>query len=180
MTEPGVAAFFLSLARNALDTLRRNKLATTLSVIALIATSTAAFNSRYDERDRYRRVILPDIRQAEARFFGTMEDAAMTENETWRLHYFLAAHSRAREVLAVAKSRWPRTPDGLRAHQELVRYYELITEELAIIRTEMSINEELDYLSEWKEEESRLRRIRGEWALWANPASATPSVSLRR
>jgi hypothetical protein len=43
----------------------------------------------------------------------------------------------------------------------------------------MSIDEELEYLSEWKREERRLQKIRDEWALWAN-VPVSPSALLTR
>ena len=177
MTEPTVRSFLASLAANVLEIVRYNKLPAGLSIAALVITSMAVFRSQYDERDRYRQTILPDLQQAEARFFGSLEDAENAINETWRLHYFLIAHNRARDVLTLAKSRWPRTEAGIRAHNELVRYYELVTEQLAIIRTEMSINEELDYLDEWHRQDSDLGRVRQGWVRWTM-LPATPSVLL--
>jgi hypothetical protein len=166
MIEPTVRSFLASLAGNLIDTIRHHKLPAVLSLAALIFASTAALNSHYDERPRYRQTILPDIQRAENLFFGTIEDARGAVNETWRLHYFLTAHIRARQALALAKSRWPRTIDGVRAHGELVRYYELVTEELAIIRTEMSVNAGLDYLREWDIRSADLSRVRQSWVDW--------------
>jgi hypothetical protein len=163
VSEPSVGDFLSSLCRNLLESARQNKLAASLAVVVLLVTTFFALNSQYDERDRYRRVILPDIERAEAQFFGRIEDSEHAVNELWRLHYFLTAHNKAKDVLNLARSRWPRTQAGIAAHHELVRYYELATEDLAIIRTEMSINENFDYLAAWGKERATLEPIHDRW-----------------
>lgn len=166
MSVPG---FLLSLADAFLAGLRHNKLPAILAVIALLVTTAFALNSQYDERERYRQVIFPDIERAEAQFVITMDDAKKAVNETWRLHYFIAAHSKARDVLRLARSRRPRTLAGIKAHDRLIRYYEFVTEHLAIIRTEMSIDERLDYLGEWEKTKAELQPIHDEWGTWVGP-----------
>jgi hypothetical protein len=168
VSDPSVTQLIDSLFRNLLDNVRRNKLAASLAVIALLVTTTFALNSEYDERDRYRRVILPDIQRAETQFTQRIDDSKNAVNELWRLHYFLTAHNSAKDVLSLAKSRRPRTRAGKQAHNELIRYYELATEELAIIRTEMSIDESFDYLSAWEHESKVIQPIHDRWTRWIN------------
>ncbi len=166
MKEPSLKSFVSSILRNLVDGIRGNRLAAALSLVAFLAVATFALSSQYDERPRYREVILPDIEAAENRFFKTLEAAETAPNETWRLHYFLIAHQEARQVLRVVRRRQPRTRDGIQAHSELIRYYDLVTEAMAIIRTEMSVDEKLDYLNEWKSQQEQLLRIRENWAAW--------------
>jgi hypothetical protein len=141
-----------------------------MALIALLVTTFLALNSEYDERDRYRRVILPDLERAEGQFFGRIADSENAINDLWRLHYFLTAHSKAKDVLNLARSRKPRTKAAIAAHQELIRYYELATEDIAIIRTEMSIDENFDYLAAWSKEQSALEPIHARWKRWVNEA----------
>ena len=161
-----LTGFLGSLVRGFLSLLRDNRLATILSAVALVTTSILAITSQYDERPRYRQVLLPDIQKAEAQFFGSMREAEKTSNERWRLYYFLSAHQKARDVLSLLKMRKPRTQAGLRAHKELIRYYDLVIEELAIIRTQMSIDEDLDYISTWKQREAEFEPVRERWTNW--------------
>jgi hypothetical protein len=137
-----------------------------LAALALVVSSGLALNIQFDERARYRSVILPDIERAEDQFSAAMNAAEQTSDELWRLQYFLDAHHKAKDVLRISKSNIPTTVAGRRAHAELIRYYELVNEELAIIRTEMSVNEKLDYISEWKMQHSQLSPIRERWASW--------------
>ena len=61
------------------------------------------------------------------------------------------------------------TPAGKKAQAELIRYYELVDEELAIIRTEMSNNESYNYIAAWKKADAGLLSIRGRWELRLSP-----------
>jgi hypothetical protein len=70
--------------------------------------------------------------------------------------------------LQVIRSERPLTSSGKKAQAELVRYYELVDEELAIIRTEMSNNDTYDYISEWKRANAGLLPIRQRWQDWLN------------
>ena len=63
------------------------------------------------------------------------------------------------------------TADGRKAQAELARYYDLVDEELAIIRTEMSNSESYDYIAEWKRSNSQLLPIRQRWEQWLNADS---------
>jgi len=137
-----------------------------LAVVAFAGASALAFSSQYDERLRYREVILPDIERAEALFFRLLKAAENPPSENWRLSYFLTAHIKAKDVLHVAKARQPKTRTGMKAHAELIRYYELVIEEFAIIRTQMSIDEDMDYLAEWRSRHARLKPIRDRWLAW--------------
>ncbi len=162
-------AFLKSLLRSAADGIRRNKLPAFLSAIALVLTVALAFTSEFDERPHYRKYILPEIDKAESRFFGTMREAGEATDEIWRLRFFLDAHRNAKAALRVIQAERPMTEAGRKAQHELVHYYELVDEELAIIRTEMSINEDYDYVGEWNRRNSELVSIRKRWASWIRP-----------
>ena len=116
--------FLQSLVRSSLDGLSRNKLAATLSLIALVLTTALALTSDYDERPRYRKLILPEIHKAEQQFFTIMQAAEDEQNELWRLHYFLEGHRRAKAALRVVRAEHPMTPAGRKAQRELARYYD--------------------------------------------------------
>ena len=60
----GLREFLKSIVRNWIEGLRRNKLPAALSAIALIVTTALALTSDFDERPRYRQLILPEIRKA--------------------------------------------------------------------------------------------------------------------
>jgi hypothetical protein len=160
------------LARGIVDGIRRNKLPAGLSFVALILTTVLAYTSDFDERPRYRRTILPQIENAEAKFFDEMREADREPGEPWRMLYFIEGHRRAQQALQVIESERPLTDNGKRAQRNLVRYYELVDEELAIIRTEMSNNESYDYISEWKRANARLLPIRDRWWQWITPPSS--------
>lgn len=155
-----------SIKRNILDGIQRNKLATSLSLVVLVLTTAFALTSDFDERPRYRKVILPAIQKAEDQFFDVMRDAENEPDERWRLLYFLEGHRRAKNVLQLVRSERPMTPGGRKAQAELIRYYELVDEELAIIRTEMSNKDGYDYIGEWKRANAGLLPIRQRWQEW--------------
>jgi hypothetical protein len=157
-----------SIARNILDGIRRNKLPASLALVALVLTTALAVTSNFDERPRYRKFILPQIQKAESQFSDVMHDAENEPDEYWRLLYFLEAHRRAKNVLQVIRSESPMTSTGKKAQAELLRYYELVDEELAIIRTEMSNKETYDYIDAWKQADAGLLPIRQRWQAWLN------------
>ncbi len=159
------------LIRSLFDSLRRNKLPAALSAIALILTTALAFTSDYDERPRYRKLILPEITKAEQQFFTMMEEAERQTDDIRRLQYFVEGHRRAKSVLRLVRDEHPMTVSGRRAQRELVRYYELLDEQLAIIRTEMSLYESYDYIAEWKLRNAELMPIRERWLRWVTPPS---------
>ena len=146
--------------------IRRNKIATILSTIVLIGTTLLAINTQYDERPRYRTLLLPDIAEAETRFLKCLTDAENTDNEDWRISYFITAQSRAQDVLNIAKHHWPRTREAVRAHEDLVRYYELTIEDFAIIRTQMSLDEKMDYMAAWHKVQSERWALHERWFDW--------------
>ena len=163
----GLIELLRSITRNILDGIRRNKLPAVLSLVALVVTGAFAVTSNFDERPRYRKFILPEIEKAERQFFDVMHDAENEPNERWRLLYFLEAHRRAKNVLQVIRSERPLTAGGRKAQAELLRYYELVDEEFAIIRTEMSNKEQTyDYIGEWKQANDGLLPIRQRWQDW--------------
>jgi hypothetical protein len=164
--EPTLRGLLGALALGALNSIRQNKLAAALAVFACVGGTYLAFSIQYDERPRYREAVLPDIKRAEAEFFKALDAADRASTDLWRLQYFLIAHGKAKDVLRIAKESEAVTPEGIRAHSELIRYYSLVNENIAIIRTEMSINQKLDFLGEWKKVRVKLEPIRNNWLIW--------------
>ena len=164
--EPTLRGLFRALALGALNSMRQNKLPAALAVFACVGGTYLAVSIQYDERPRYRETILLDIKRAEAEFLKALDAADRASTDAWRLQYFLIAHGKAKEVLKIAKESEPVTPEGIRAHGELIRYYSLVNENIAIIRTEMSINQKLDFLAEWKKVRIKLEPIRNSWLAW--------------
>src|SRR4029079_14486128 len=158
--EPTVRGLLHSLALGFINSMRQNKLAAALAVFACVGGTYLAVTLQYDERPRYRQTILPDIKRAEAEFFKALDAADRASTDGWRLQYFLVAPGKAKEVRKIARESEPMTPEGVRAHSELFRYYELVNEYMAIIRTEMSMNQKLDFLAEWKKVRIKLEPIR--------------------
>ena len=164
--EPTLRGLIGGLLSGLVGALRENKLAAILALFACVFTSFLAFNARYDERPRYRQLILPNIERAESNFTITMDNAQHAPSELWRLHYFLTAHLKVKDVLRAARDRYPTTNEGLAAHREFIRYYELVNEEISIIRTQMSVDEQMDYWAEWKRRQAALQPIRDSWITW--------------
>jgi len=164
--EPTLRGLLRAIALGALNAVRQNKLAAVLSLFACVGGTYLAVSIQYDERPQYRLKILPGIKRAEAEFFKALDAADSASTDVWRLQYFLIAHGKAKEVLKIAKESEPVTPEGIRAHGELIRYYSLVNENMAIIRTEMSINQKLDFLAEWKKVRIKLEPIRNNWLTW--------------
>src|SRR5215475_14628967 len=102
--------FLRSLLRSLLDGLRRNRLPASLSAIAFILCTALAFTSDYDERPRYRQLILPKIEKAETQFFDIMREAENEPDPMWRLLYFLEGHRRAKAALRVSIEERPASP----------------------------------------------------------------------
>jgi hypothetical protein len=155
-----------SIARSIFDGVSRNRLPAALSFLALIFTTAFVLTSDFDERPRYRKFILPPIQKAENQFFNVMKEAENEPDERWRLLYFLEAHRRAIAAMQIIRSERPMTPSGKKAQSELIRYYELVDEELAIIRTEMSNTDPYDYIGEWKRANAGLLPVRQRWLEW--------------
>jgi hypothetical protein len=163
--------FLHLIFRSCVDGLRRNKIPAAMAALALVLTTALTLTSDFDERPRYRKFILPEIQKVEQQFFSVMDEAAQEPDESWRLRFFLEGHRRAKTALRVVSEERPMTPAGRKAQRELVRYYELVDEQLAIIRTEMSFNESYDYISEWKRTDAELMPIRERWLRWIQPSS---------
>lgn len=160
--------FVRALARSVAEGLSRNKLPACLSLIAVILTTALALTSEYDERPRYRKFMLPGIHKAEMQFFDLMKLAESETEEPERTLYFIEAHRRAKNALDVVRSERPMTATGRKAQLELTHYYELVDENLAIIRTEMSNDASYDYIAEWNRTNAELLPIRERWLKWLN------------
>ena len=164
--EPRVRDLVRSLVSGFLTAIRENRIAAAMAVAAGILTSFLAFTMRYDERPRFREIHLPAIERAEASFTSIMNSAEEAPNDTWRVYYFLNAHLKVPEVRRRIQDQRPSTAEGRAAHDELIRYYKLVDEEMSIIRTQMSLNDDLDYWGEWKREQARLELVRAKWINW--------------
>ena len=53
----------------------------------------------------------------------------------------------------------------------LIQYYELVDQHFAILRTRMSIDEEIDFLERWREITRDLQPIHDRWARWGESVS---------
>jgi hypothetical protein len=163
-----LTGLLVSVVRGIAESLRTNKLATVLAAIAFVTTGILALSSQYDERPWYRQVLLPDINRAESLFESRMHDAEETTNENWRLSYFIDAQKRTREAINLLKNRWPHTHDGVRAHSKLIQYYELLLEDFATIRTQLSLDQGMDYMTAFRKSELERRPLRDAWRAWVN------------
>src|SRR4051794_36446101 len=101
-----------SIGSGFVEALHSNKIATVLAVAALIVTSVLAVKSQYDERVRYRQVILPELAASEFQMDSLLREAEGTGNDNWRIYYFIHAHQKARDIVQLAHRRWPHTRDG--------------------------------------------------------------------
>ncbi len=164
--EPSIGLVLGSVVSSAAEGVRRNKISSALSLLALLIVIPLALGSRYDERPRYRRFILPEIERLEGLHLAALDRSADGPTDTWRLYHFLDAHRKSLDVLDYLRSRRTVTSDGTRAHGELIRYYELIDEHFAILRTQMSVHPNTDYLERWEEVVSGLGPIYRVWADW--------------
>ena len=164
--EPSIGRVGASIAWSIAEGLGRNKLAACFSLVALLVFLPLAVGIRYDERPRYRQVILPEFERLEARYDGALDRAENGPTELWRLYHFLSAHREAVEVLQYLRSRRPTTAAGMQAHGDLIRYYELVDEHFAILRTEMSLKPEIDFLARWQKVQADLAPLYDRWAVW--------------
>jgi hypothetical protein len=164
--EPTLSGLVRGLFSGVVAAVRQNKLAAVLALFACVFVSFLAFTIQYDERPRYRQTILPSIQKAESDFQITMDNAEHAPNDVWRLHYFLTGHLKARDALRVARDRQPTTSQGIAAHADLIRYYQLVNEEMAIIRTQMSVDVNMDYWAEWKRQREQLEPLHEKWRRW--------------
>jgi hypothetical protein len=167
--------FVKALSRSCIEGLRRNRIPACLSAATLVFIAALALSSDFDERPRYRETILPEIDRAESQFFHVMRESEQETSEPLRSLYFVEGHRRARAVLRVLRSKPPQGAAGRKAQRELTRYYELVDEELAIIRTEMSFVDSYDYIRDWKVWNTKALPIRERWVKWVRPgATAIP------
>ena len=164
--QPSIAGIAQSVVSSLLDGVRRNKIASILALIALMVTLPLVLGTHYDERPRYRQVILPGIQRLEQRYRAALERAANAPSESGSVSHFIDAHERAVDVLDFIRSRRAVTADGTRAHLELIRYYRLVDDHFAILRSEMSIDPDIDFLSRWEETSARLQPIYDRWSTW--------------
>ncbi len=167
--QPSIAGIARSMVSSLVEGARKNKIASILALIALIVVLPLALTSRYDERPRYRQVILPGIQRLEQRYHAALERAAEEPSASRRVYHLIEAHERVVDVLDFIRSRRPVTPDGTRAHSELVRYYKLVDEYFAILRSEMSIDEDIDFLGRWEEISAEIQPIYDRWSTWIEP-----------
>ncbi len=163
--ESSIRGLMRAIASSIAEGIRQNRLSTVLALIALLVFIPLA-GIRYDERPRYRQVILPEVERLEALYHAAIKRSEDGPTETWQLYHFIDAHRRARDVLDYLKTRKPVTGPGIRAHGDLILYYELVNEHFAILRTEMSLALDLDFLSRWKEVERELEPIYDRWTHW--------------
>lgn len=164
--EPTLGGLLVGIASSAAEGARSNKLASLLALIGLVVFIPLTFGSKYDERPRYRQVILPEIERLEESFFGALTRSENGPTPTWQLYHFIDAHRRASDVLEYLRLRRPVSPAGIRAHNDLILYYELADEHLAIIRTEMSLSPGLDFLARWEQAKNDIRPLRDRWLAW--------------
>ena len=164
--QPSIAGIANSVVSSLAEGVGRNKIASSLALIALIVALPLVLGTRYDERPRYRQVLLPDIQRLEQRYRAALERAANAESESGSVSDFIDAHERAVDVLDFIRSRRAVTADGTRAHSALIRYYGLVDDHFAILRSEMSIDQDLDFLSRWEEITTRIQPIYDRWSTW--------------
>ncbi len=164
--EPYISDIARSIVSSLRESIRQNKLASSLALVAFLIVLPLTFGSRYDERPRYRQVILPDIERFEERYRGAIERAETAPTDIWRLYHFLDAHRSAVETLKHVRSKRTVTPEGTRAHAALIRYYELVDQHFAILRTQMSVDEEIDFLERWRDITRDIQPIHDRWASW--------------
>ena len=163
--EPSIGGLLGAVASSIAESIRTNKLSAILALVAFLVFIPLV-GIRYDERPRYRQVILPEIERLEVRYQSALRRSEAGPTDTWRLYHFIDAHRRARDVLDYLNTRRPVTGPGLEAHGDLILYYELVIEHFAILRTEMSLSPEVDFLYRWDEIEADLQPIYDRWAGW--------------
>ena len=94
-----IAGIAHSVVSSLVEGVGRNKIAATLALIALIVALPLVLGTRYDERPRYRQVLLPDIQRLEQLYRAALERAANAESEAASVSDFIDAHERAVDVL---------------------------------------------------------------------------------
>ena len=165
---PSLPGFVGALFEGAREAIRQNRLPASLSLLALAIVLPLALGARYDERPRYRQFILSEIERLEFRYRSAIDRAEEAPTPVWRTYHFIDAHRRAVDVLDYLESRRPVTATGRRAHQALIQYYELTDQHFAILRTEMSLKPDMDYLERWRQVTGDLEPLYRTWADWAD------------
>lgn len=165
-TGPSIVGIGRLIAASLKNSLWANKIASILAVVALALILPLTFGVKYDERPRYRQVLLPRIQVLEKSYFNALERAGVAVDKTARLYHFLDAHRRALDVLEYVSSRSAVTAEGKSAHLALIRYYELVDEHFAILRSEISIEDEIDYLERWEQIKPDIQVLYAQWATW--------------
>ncbi len=171
--EASIRGLIRAVASSVAEGIRQNKLSSILALVALLVF-LPLIGIQYDERPRYRQVILPEIEGLEARFQAAIKRSEDGPTEVWQLYHFIDAHRSARDVLEHLRTRKPVSGPGIQAHGDLILYYELVNEHLAIIRTEMSLAMDLNFLARWKEVEVELEPIYDRWSQWVSGESVSP------
>ena len=171
--ESSIRGLMGAIASSIAEGIRQNKLSAVLALLALLVF-IPLIGIQYDERPRYRRFILPEIERLEARYHAAIKRSEDGPTDTWQLYHFIDAHRRAGDVLEHLRTRKPVTGLGIEAHGELILYYELVNEHFAILRTEMSLAMDMDFLSRWKEVDLDLKPIHDRWADWVDAGGNSP------
>ena len=165
-TGPSIGRVGRLIAGSLISSLWSNKIASILSVVAFAIILPLTFGVKYDERPRYRQVLLPRVQVLEESYFNALERAEVAVDKTARLYHFLDAHRRALDVLEYVSSRSAVTAEGKAAHLALIRYYELVDEHFAILRSEISVHDEIDYLERWEQIKPGIQLLYARWASW--------------
>ena len=163
--EPSLGGLVKAVASSIGESIRQNKLSAFLALVALLVFIPLT-GIRYDERPRYRQVILPEIERLEGDYQAALRRSEDGPTDNWQLFHFIDAHRRAGDVLDYLRMRKPVTSPGIEAHGDLILYYELVNEHFAILRTEMSLAMDLDFLARWEEVELDLKPIHDRWLNW--------------
>ncbi len=163
--ETSIRGLIGAVASSVAETVRHNKLPSVLALVALVVFVPLT-GIRYDERGRYRQVILPEIERLETLYQAAIKRSEDAPTDAWQLYHFIDAHRLAGDVLDYLNRRKPVTGPGNQAHGDLILYYELVNEHFAIVRTEMSLALDLDFLVRWKEVQRDLAPIYDRWATW--------------
>src|SRR5262245_20518987 len=117
-----------SIAQGIVDGLRRNKLASTLAAVTLIALIILAADRRFDGLHQYRESILPRLLRLETGFLNSLR-LAQNSSGDWRGYYFENAHRQVRDILRAAKLARPEAHFARKKHLQFIRYYELLDSE---------------------------------------------------
>ena len=157
-----------SLAQGIVGGLRRNKIASILAGVTLIALIVLAADRRFDGLHQYQESILPRLLRLETGFLNSLRLAQNSSGE-WRGYYFENAHRQVRDILRAAKLARPEAHFSRKKHLQFIRYYQLLDSEFNTIGAQLRANPNLDYLSQLTAKMDELKPIRNDWAEWAQP-----------